>query len=459
MDQLSHLPAAYDSFQMILIDGVTLAGVDPQIIHALHRWVERGGTLVAFPGKSWSGGVSDALLQLLSVSQGNPNAVAPADLVAVAGIQGREKIYRELFPVSGAQSIQGGLAMKTQRGTGSITTFTLGPIGSSFPDPDRAAGIYDVLSRSVERSLSFWGMPGNGLSRIESNVLTALSSMSNFHIPPQWAVALGLLIYIVLGFLVPNHIFKIWSRREWTFLVVILAAVLATVGIYGFGVLTGQENLEMAEVSILRVHRQGTQAETTSFISLISPKFERVRFEAEEADAKVLEDALIQPWRPGQNSNSYYSRQNALHLPGLVIESDVNGRLNMPLITLFPNGMRLFRYDYNLPLKDIIGIEYRSAEEGHGEQVRFKNLSSVPMRRFLLVDGKWAQSGEIKPAQEWTLNSGSEVQLKAGKKILIIMVEVGIIESPYAMNSKESLNFPIYQRISSITNTGILWAS
>ena len=37
------------------------------------------------------------------------------------------------------------------------------------------------------------------------------------------------------------------------------------------------------------------------------------------------------------------------------------------------------------------------------------------MARHLLLDGRWAKSGVIEPGQEWTLHSGSEVQLEAAK--------------------------------------------
>ena len=71
-------------------------------IEAVRAWVERGGTLVAFPGPSWTEAAAASLARLLGARVGPPGGPPPGELERRFGPELRRFSYRHVDRVGGA---------------------------------------------------------------------------------------------------------------------------------------------------------------------------------------------------------------------------------------------------------------------------------------------------------------------------------------------------------------------
>ena len=91
-------PLAYAAFDLVILGGTSLRDAPPEAVGALREWVDRGGTLVAFPGPEWSAGVPPGFDGLLGATA-DPQPQAPARAAAeVLGPLLARGIWQRLSP-------------------------------------------------------------------------------------------------------------------------------------------------------------------------------------------------------------------------------------------------------------------------------------------------------------------------------------------------------------------------
>src|SRR2546425_8557583 len=280
--EMPPLAVAYEPFQLVLLLCSTLESAPEGAIDALGDWVGSGGTLAAFSGPAWAGGVPEKLRALLGIElQGNDRRIALAE---------------------GSREVEDGVAIVSRPGLGSATTFTLlqGTGGASvFPSPAGAPSVYRALDACFGRAVSFTGDSGAGLRAIEHQIGLSLYLLAGVRLPSRGAVVLGLLVYALLGFVVPAWIFKRLGRREWSFAVMVAAAIAAAFAIYQLGVFSSIGGAEVDEVSIVRMAPGSAVVRAASYLGLISPGFDTIGIAAPGALPHPLRSERREPWRRG----------------------------------------------------------------------------------------------------------------------------------------------------------------
>ncbi len=409
---LPSIAPAYDPFSLVILQGTALSEADPPQFAALERWVEGGGTLIAFPGPEWRAGLDPGLKKLLNLSQESREAAVSKELL-IYGSKGG--LFADLLPGEGAALTEDGIAIAARKGAGSTVTFRLALEGFRFPGPAQSPRLYEALLPAVSRTFSFAGGAPAGLEHLDSFLPSVLFALSGFHIPGQGGVALALALYLLLGFLAPAFIFKRLRRREWTFAVMAAAAVLAVVAIFRYGLLSGLSGRELEEVTILRVHADGRTAEAASYLGSISPAYERIALEEPqparaEGAGSGLDGARVRPLKI-EPQDFYYRRrrEEEASIPATRLEADLSGRLSLPPVLHYPNGMRFFRYDYRLPLDRQFQIEFGRPESG-GERgdkddlsISLKNLGPEPLAALLFYQEQFSKLQTIAPGAEAAL--------------------------------------------------------
>jgi hypothetical protein len=404
----SQLPAqslAYDPFQMVVLWGQSLGDAPRGAIEALSDWVKRGGTLVAFPGEGWAGGMPAAVLDLLGATLGDPRAAMEPLLSVETGPAASSGFYRQLVPAAGTRMLGGGLAFASSHGAGWVLTFSFRPAGA-FPEPLRAPGIYSALRPALARSVTFAGDSAAALRELEGEVASSLFELSGFHVPGRSTVVLSLAVYLVVGFLLPYFLIRrtCRQRREWTYLAVLLAAALATVAIYRWGLLSGMDSTEIEEVTVLRLHADGKTAEATCYLGLISPRLQWVDL-AQKGPSGAVDPpsiALPQPLRGGPMD---MARGNGgLSLPSMTIEVDAAGRHHLSPIKLYPNGIRFLRIDARVEVPDSMRGIGRSLEDAGSSSNRdwTERSTAELVRRAIDGEGQGGDrfmSGRMRPGQ------------------------------------------------------------
>ncbi|HVR76468.1 MAG TPA: hypothetical protein VMT52_19215, partial [Planctomycetota bacterium] len=237
------IAAAYDPFQVVLLLGTALIDAPDGAVPALARWVEAGGTLVAFAGHGWSAGIPGDFLDLLGVAAGDPLKGPPDALRGRLGAEASLYTYRELRPDPGTEPLQDGLAFRSRRGAGSVLAFTVGPQSETFPAPFEAPELHRALHEAVARGASVAGDWGRLLRTLEGQVGSTLFRMTGFSAPSQGVVFLSLVLYVILGFVLPAAILGRRGRREWAFVVGLAASALSTTAIYRFGLLSTKSEM------------------------------------------------------------------------------------------------------------------------------------------------------------------------------------------------------------------------
>lgn len=387
------IAAAHDPFQVVILLGTALIDAPDGAVPALARWVEAGGTLVALAGPGWSAGIPGDLLDLLGVAAGDPLKVPPDALSERLGAEVSLYTYRELRPGPGTEALQDGLAFRSRRGAGSVLAFTVGPQSATFPAPLEAPELHAALHEAVARGASVAGNWGRVLRTFEGQVGSTLFRMTGFTAPSQGVVFLSLVLYVILGFVLPALIFGRRGRREWAFVVGLGASALSTTAIYRFGLLSTKSQMEIEEVTVLRLQPGEELAAATSFLGLMSPRIQGLSL-APAAPEHPLRDALPQPLRFGDPFSQSVSR---LHTAGLDCQLEVlpGGRLGLGDITLYPNAMQTFRFDYPLSTASLVGASVEGT--GAESRLRLENRTGAPLRIFSIEDRTLREHTSVEP--------------------------------------------------------------
>ncbi len=402
-EELPTSSLAYESCSVVVLYRTDLANAPPRAIRALEEWVSRGGTLLAFPSEGWTGDGAEELRRLLRVKAGAVGAAMPARFRQLFGATADTFFYRELSPDIGATIDDDGTKITARRGAGRLVTFTFTPTGRRLPPETECQQLYALLLPEVARALSFGGNANAALRAIERGAASSLFAMTGFRIPSGGAIFLGVLVYLLLGFFLPGFVFKKIGRREWTFVWILAASILATASIYFFGLLAAIDGPEVEEISVVRLHPDGQTGRATSLVGLISPRLRGV--EAGLEDRHAGETASIaQPLRGRQRASKPFESDEVIHLPSTETAVDPQtGDLSLPPVTLFPNGPRYFRFDYRHDVGDLVEL---TASDEPNEFARVENRSDAPLH-LLVVQGLKAKSvGTLEGGEAKVLSEG-----------------------------------------------------
>ena len=81
-----------------------------------------------------------------------------------------------------------------------------------------------------------------------------------------------MLLYLIVGFIVPWAYFQRRQRRHWTFVVIAVVAILGVIAIGFLGFMSALPGRELAEVNVVRLDPASQKGHVTSFYSIISPR-------------------------------------------------------------------------------------------------------------------------------------------------------------------------------------------
>lgn len=394
--ELSPHVEAYDPFAVLILDGASLSDGAPEVLHAIRRWVERGGVLVSFPGPEWESGLREELRDLLGVDPGDPAETLPADIAILLGARDMPGFYRAVKPRPGTELWQGGLGLAYQapRGTGWAVTFTFNPVGS-FPSATDAEGIHEILQRFAQRAFSPAENSREWLQALEQQAPWLLSDLAGISAPRASSVALGLAVYLLLGFLVPAVILRRLRRREWTFAVVIVAAAASAVGIYRYGLLSSRTGTELYELTVLRLQSGHSRAEATSFLGVISSRPARLALAVPDP---VSGEALLRPIPIEAAIGPRSMPAQASRLEELEISAGPEGHLALPEIALYPGGMQYFRCDYRVAVDDL-ALVHRFQGGALGSGAALTNRGKNPIQPRILRGNQYQRHPEVVPGE------------------------------------------------------------
>ncbi|MCZ6795611.1 MAG: hypothetical protein O7J95_18560 [Planctomycetota bacterium] len=390
--EIPTLPAGYDAYQLVMLYRSSLETASPDAVDALARWVEAGGTLVAFPGPEWSASIPGRLRDVLGVESVDADALMPLALEERLGgalRDGRDEIYgvyRQLTPRVAARLRDDGLLAVHRPGAGLALTFSVTPSAAVFPGHRELPAVHRWLRPAFRRSSSFAGLALSRLDGVQRAAAGALRAASGFRVPPAGWVVLALLAYLVFGFFVPGAIFKRLGRREWTFAVIAVAACLSTYGVYRFGLLSAVPGFSVDDVTVLRMHADGQAAEATSFVGCISPSFRRVELQPAPAKETNIPLLLAGPLQPPADSLDAGPRTDVLF--------DRRKGMSLAPITLYPNGPRSFRFDYRTDANHFLEVS------GSGERRTLTNRSAQPIETAFVVEARLHRGPTIAPGDE-----------------------------------------------------------
>ncbi len=386
-EALSGLADALAPFQLIVLWGVSFADTEPKAINAVRTWVERGGTLVAFPGPEWASGLPPETRDLLGVSLEGRRADVP-DVVArllrrdaaaepppEPGDPERKSIagaYHTIAP-DGPAAVDNfrdllrhsELSLRYRRGAGVVQTCSFTPLGDSFPQESALPGLYSELQPSLARALTFAGDREYGLGLVENVVVPQLYSMASFRVPRGEVVVTALALYLAIGIVVPAWIFR--RRRELAFVAIIAAAAVGTIAIYQFGALSAVEQPELSELTIAVAHADGKTCDATSFVSVFSPKPRVIDLAGREFAA--ADGGLPPRIHPLTGVSDLRSHMEVQH-PDTPIRLDASGRMWLAPFRISTNARRSFRIDHRTDLTDLSWSYERGA---NGPSLRLKN--------------------------------------------------------------------------------------
>ena len=342
--ELPEHPHAYDAFRFVLLFETTLPGATERAVDALARWVEGGGTLVCFPGPAWSAEMGETLARLTGLRSVVPNAEAPESARGL--IESGPGVYRELVPSDGTFSRHDGLVTVSHVGTGAVYTVAWTPNQEEFPGlvDDTLEPLYETFFEAYYRGGSFAGQARRRLLNAEGWAAHELGSRTGFSFPSSGSVFLAVVLYLVVGFLVPAVYFRRRKRPEWTFAVIAVVSIASTFGIYRFGLLGAIRSARVDEINVLRVNPDSNRAHATSFVSFMSPGYRTVSdvflppADAKELVVRSMETVTYDDW--GRRTRHHRGREPALP------RVDSHGNLTLGDVQLYPNAPRFLRFDY-----------------------------------------------------------------------------------------------------------------
>ncbi|MBI4603984.1 MAG: hypothetical protein HY721_18670 [Planctomycetes bacterium] len=387
-EELPSSSLAFSAVQLVLLLGPDPALFPEGAIEALARWVEEGGTLVAVPGPAWGG------------------AAPPAGLAALLGAGGSGEA------TGGTQGDAGALAVTRAHGAGSVTVFRRGPDPAS-PGPLSPQGdpeLHAALVPALARAASFAGDAASGLRELERVVAHELTELSKLRVPPRGLVFLGLLIYATAGLVLPWQVLGRRGRREWAFAVLCGAALLAILAVWRLGLFSQVPRPEVEEVTVLRVHADGSRAEATSFLGLIAPRPMTADVSAEVRDELAgSRKLLLGPLRGGVEGR--YGPAEPLRVPDATLEPRGPARVELAPVQLYPNAMSYLRCDYETSVEGIVAVERQEGAKGPVFRVTNLGRGNLDCRVVCSEGFRWCDS--LRAGQ--SLQVGADLLAKHGR--------------------------------------------
>jgi hypothetical protein len=427
-------PQALDleAFQLVLLLGPDLSAAPGGAVEALAAWVERGGTIVAFPGPSWPGSSGAALERLLGARIGPAGETPPVALQESLDPSLRRFSYRLVRAVDAARADEDALSCRARVGLGLAHTFRLSP-NEVTADLFSAPPLLNALQPVLERAVSFAGDAGTGLRQIEKHVLPALAAQCGRRLPSRGIVGLSLTLYGLLGFVLPWRLLGRRGRRELAFLVMVGASLAAIGCIYGLGVFSSLPAIEVEEVTVVRALPGEDRAQATSFLGVISPRPRRVDLAGEAREALRAGGRRVL-WRPLRGQKlEYFGEGEPLPVPATSIASRLDGTAEVEPFGLFPNALRLLRCDFETSLAS--GIRIETADAGGEPHFTVVNDGDRRAAIHLIRGATHREVGTVEPGArlELRLEHGSgpsDVPLDAIRRAPWLRADPGSRDGP-----------------------------
>jgi hypothetical protein len=403
--ELPPLACGYGGFHAVVLYGTGLAGEPPERIQALETWVRRGGSLLIFPGKEWDSGPAPELLELAGVRrspESQPDALVERLPLSksppyVTALERRDGGSESAVPRDG------GLYFERRLGCGVVTTSAVTPTAGIFPAEDGAPLLYGWLKRALLRGVSVQANPEPALTVWDDSALNLLQKRTGLRVPPATSLAIALLTYVLVGIALPAVYCKRRGRPEWTFVWIVVVAGLTSFGIYRYGLLAFGEEAKLQELSLARLHADGSGAEVSSFVGLTSPSQDHLSPQSGRAETAVgpLVDGFAQTMR----TMRWLGLSNPELLRGREIAVDAAGRALYRPVVLRPNSLESFRVEYSLPAQEIVSVK---TDESDGT-VHVRNRSSEPLLALASSGGRLRLRETLEPGEELAV---SQVTLK-----------------------------------------------
>lgn len=397
---------ALGTYEIIVLAGTRLDLTPPEQLGALRRWVERGGALVACPDATWLSGVPEEVQSLLGIRLDGKGDRPPLSRELLPYLrEGTPEFFGQLVPRESTRLLEDGLLFEHRAGAGVAFTLAAPPLEGTYPASLDETLLQGLRERLVTRVSAFPGRAHRTLGQLEGTSPVLLFARCGFQIPRQGQVALAFTLYLLIGFIVPGIVFKILRRREWTFAVVILVSILATVGIYRFGLLSSLSGLEVDELSVHRFDPDGRTTESLSFLGVIGPSLREytlpVRRERPEQSAPSLLDAaeglLFQPVLGGALARG----GREVPVPDWVQVSDDGRPGEVPTMDLYPNSMVYGRAEY----RSRLGTAWFEPAPGDVENsIQVRNPFDSVLRVFLVREGLYQFVTTLSPGNEVFVN-------------------------------------------------------
>ncbi len=381
----------YQAADLVVIDGDSLAEVDPDRLESLREWIQRGGTAAAVPGPKWSGKLPEKAAELFGLEKAArseeiagepPRPAAPGSKEA---IEARPQLYN-LDPQPEAKLVEGGFLLERRLGSGAAYLHAIAPPGIFPGELPLPQGVLPAWKRVLGRVLAS-RKDLNGLEAFESEAIQVLSGYSGLRYPSRTKAILFVIGYAAVGLVLSGLLFGRSKRLERMYIVAAALAVLSSIGIWRFGILSGIQEFGIDEIVVAKVRPGSALADARTYVGLSSPTRRVLRPEIPEG-------------RPGP----WISSQP----PAMVIPLDyrVSGQsIDIPEIPLLPNASRFLRFDGPLDLGG--KLEAVSGTGAGGKPlVKVKNSTAFPLRLFFISP---TETFDLKSLQA---GASSEIELE-----------------------------------------------
>lgn len=365
---LPSLPDGLAPFALVVLHETALRGADARTIEALRLWVESGGVLVAFPGPEWSAPLPEKVAELLGVeSAGTAGTASDAPPGTVP--PGARGTWRALTPRSGTVMRFDGLVLETRQGSGFVNVLGFTPETIEPASFDAAPRLEQALAVSLRRGKIATDKPVAEISDfgLRSLALDFLANRTGFEPPGRGVVALAMGIYIFSGFLLPYWIFG-RRRREWTYLLIVVAAALGVVLVHRVGVLSLLQETRSDELALVRLAPSSTRGPATVFVARTAPGYRETQVVASRTvDPRAVR---VMPVRPASGNGFDFNgfAGGTLHFGADLAPQPLS-------LDLYPSEPAFARVDAVADLDRV--IEFRLREKLGSTMLEIKNESDA----------------------------------------------------------------------------------
>ena len=376
---------AFEAFDLVMIFGNTLADAPAGARDALWGWVRGGGNLVVFPGPAWNAGTPPQFEEFLGVRRVTDGDAPDRVLRPELGVAVNDQPLRGS---DGSEALYAGLAYRSRRGFGTVTTFRFG-FPDAFPDPEEFPQLYEVLEQTLARSASPHSRHAVALADIEAQAPLRLFGSHGISIPPTPIIVFCLILYIGVGLGAMAVVVRRLLSPEWFFAWAVLCAVLLTAGIYRFGLLSLGQRAEVTEIAFARLADDGA-VQVARFTSLMAPRGTRVQLQRPDAKPPTsIDTARVTPL---DYDPSFGGGRRSLRDPVTVtLDRLENHQLREAFLRA--NVVRYFRFDERMENQDLISVR---RPEGGRRGLYLRNRTAHRFYPQIV----WRRAGQRLPALE-----------------------------------------------------------